>query len=116
MPGFDVSANVISLFAFILVLGIIAIFRYQEGHGDALRSSIKGAREIEPPTDEEHAKLAPSPRRSTRTATSSDEASIRRMIRTSGDSPNFRLMCDRVVRWRRRWLRPAPPEHGECRL
>ena len=42
MPGFDVSVNVISLFAFILVLGIVVddaiivgenIYRHQEEHG-----------------------------------------------------------------------------------
>ncbi len=58
MPTFDVSANVISLFAFILVLGIVVddaiivgenIFRHQENHGDALRGSIEGAREIAKP-------------------------------------------------------------------
>ncbi len=58
MPGFDVSANVISLFAFILVLGVVVddaiivgenIFRHQESHGDGLRGSIEGAREIAKP-------------------------------------------------------------------
>ena len=58
MPGFDVSINVISLFAFILVLGIVVddaiivgenIFRHQEDHGDGLRGSIEGAREISKP-------------------------------------------------------------------
>ena len=58
MPTFDVSANVISLFAFILVLGIVVddaiivgenIFRHQENHGEALRGSIEGAREIAKP-------------------------------------------------------------------
>ena len=58
MPGLDVSANVISLFAFILVLGIVVddaiivgenIFRHQENHGDALRGSIEGAHEIAKP-------------------------------------------------------------------
>ena len=58
MPGFDVTVNVISLFAFILVLGIVVddaiivgenIFRHQENHGDGLRGSIEGAREIAKP-------------------------------------------------------------------
>ncbi len=58
MPGLDVSANTISLFAFILVLGIVVddaiivgenIFRHQESHGDGLRGSIEGAREIAKP-------------------------------------------------------------------
>ena len=58
MPGFDVSVNVISLFAFILVLGIVVddaiivgenIFRHQEDHGEGLRGSIEGAREISKP-------------------------------------------------------------------
>ena len=58
MPGFDVSVNVISLFAFILVLGIVVddaiivgenIFRHQEDHGKGLRGSIEGAREISKP-------------------------------------------------------------------
>ena len=57
MPGFDVSAN-ISLFAFILVLGIVVddaiivgenIYRHQEEHGDGMRGSIEGAREIAKP-------------------------------------------------------------------
>ena len=59
MPALDVSANVISLFAFILVLGIVVddaiivgenIFRHQENDGeDPLRDSIEGAREIAKP-------------------------------------------------------------------
>ena len=58
MPGFDVSANTISQFAFILVLGIVVddaiivgenIHRHQESHGDGLRGSIEGAREIAKP-------------------------------------------------------------------
>ena len=58
MPGFDVSVNVISLFAFILVLGIVVddaiivgenIYRHQEDHGEGLRGSIEGAREISKP-------------------------------------------------------------------
>ncbi len=58
MPGFDVSVNVISLFAFILVLGIVVddaiivgenIYRHQEAHGEGLRGAIEGAREIGKP-------------------------------------------------------------------
>ena len=58
MPGFDVSVNVISLFAFILVLGIVVddaiivgenIYRHQEKHGQGLRGAIEGAREIGKP-------------------------------------------------------------------
>ena len=58
MPGLDVSVNVISLFAFILVLGIVVddaiivgenIYRHQEDHGEGLRGAIEGAREIGKP-------------------------------------------------------------------
>ena len=58
MPGLDITANVVSTFAFILVLGIVVddaiivgenIFRHQEGHGDGLRGSIEGAQEIATP-------------------------------------------------------------------
>ena len=58
MPVLDVSANFISTFAFILVLGIVVddaiivgenIFRHREAHGDKLRSAIEGAREIATP-------------------------------------------------------------------
>ena len=58
MPGLDVSVNVISLFAFILVLGIVVddaiivgenIYRHQEEHGEGLRGAIEGAREIGKP-------------------------------------------------------------------
>ena len=58
MPGLDVSANVISLFAFTVVLGIVVddaiivgenIHRHQEEHGEGLRGSIEGAREIAKP-------------------------------------------------------------------
>ena len=58
MPGLDVSVNVISLFAFILVLGIVVddaiivgenIYRHQENHGEGLRGAIEGAREIGKP-------------------------------------------------------------------
>ena len=58
MPSLDVSANVISLFAFTVVLGIVVddaiivgenIYRHQEEHGEGLRASIEGAREIAKP-------------------------------------------------------------------
>ena len=58
MPSLDVSVNVISLFAFILVLGIVVddaiivgemIFSRQEEHGDGLRGAIEGAQTIHTP-------------------------------------------------------------------
>ena len=58
MPGLDVSVNVLSLFAFVLVLGIVVddaiivgenIYRHQEEHGDGMRGSIEGACEIAKP-------------------------------------------------------------------
>ena len=58
MPGLDVTVNVISLFAFVLVLGIVVddaiivgenIYRHQERHGDGMRGSIEGAYEIAKP-------------------------------------------------------------------
>ena len=58
MPTFDVSINMMSLFAFVMVLGIVVddaiivgenIFRHQEEHGDGLRGSIEGAQEISKP-------------------------------------------------------------------
>ena len=58
MPGLDVTVNVMSLFAFILVLGIVVddaiivgenIYTHQERHGDTLRGSIEGAQEIATP-------------------------------------------------------------------
>ena len=58
MPGLDVTANVISLFAFILVLGIVVddaiivgenVYAHQERHGDGLRGAIEGGREIATP-------------------------------------------------------------------
>ncbi|HCQ99938.1 MAG TPA: AcrB/AcrD/AcrF family protein, partial [Acidobacteria bacterium] len=58
MPGLDVSINIMSLFAFVTVLGIVVddaiivgenIFRHQEDHGDGLRGSIEGAQEIAKP-------------------------------------------------------------------
>jgi multidrug efflux pump subunit AcrB len=58
MPGLDVSINVMSLFAFILVLGIVVddaivvgenIYTHQERHGEGLRGAIEGAQEISVP-------------------------------------------------------------------
>ena len=58
MPGLDVSINVLSLFGFVLVLGIVVddaiivgenIYRHQEEHGDGLRGAIEGAYEIAKP-------------------------------------------------------------------
>ena len=58
MPALDVSVNIMSLFAFVLVLGIVVddaiivgenIFRHQEEHGDALTGAINGAQEIAKP-------------------------------------------------------------------
>ena len=58
MPVGDVSINVMSLFAFILVLGIVVddaiivgenIYRHQEDHGDGLRGAIEGGQEIATP-------------------------------------------------------------------
>ena len=58
LPGLDVTINIMSLFAFILVLGIVVddaiivgenIFRHQEEHGEGLRGSIEGGQEIAKP-------------------------------------------------------------------
>ena len=58
MPSLDVSINMMSLFAFVTVLGIVVddaiivgenIFRHQEEHGEGLRGSIEGAQEIAKP-------------------------------------------------------------------
>ena len=58
MPGLDVSVNMVSCFAFILVLGIVVddaiivgenIHRHQERHGVGLRGAVDGAREIGKP-------------------------------------------------------------------
>ena len=55
MPLLDVTVNIMSLFAFILVLGIVVddaiivgenIHRHQEEHGEGLRGSIEGGQEI----------------------------------------------------------------------
>ena len=58
MPALDVSINQISLFAFILVLGIVVddaivvgenVHTHQERHGEGLRGAIEGAQEISVP-------------------------------------------------------------------
>jgi multidrug efflux pump subunit AcrB len=58
MPMLDVSVNVMSLFAFILVLGIVVddaivmgenIHTHQQRHGQGLKGAIEGAREISTP-------------------------------------------------------------------
>ena len=58
MPMFDVSINMMSLFAFILVLGIVVddaivvsenIHTHQERHGQGLKGAIYGAQEISTP-------------------------------------------------------------------
>ena len=58
MPGLEVSVNEVSLFAFVLVLGIVVddaiivgenIYRHQEEHGDGMRGSVEGAYEIAKP-------------------------------------------------------------------
>ena len=58
MPSLGLSVNMISCFAFILVLGIVVddaiivgenIHRHQEGHADSLRGAVEGAREIAKP-------------------------------------------------------------------
>ena len=55
MPTQDLSINLMSLFAFILVLGIVVddaivvgenVFTHQERHGQGLKGSIEGAQEI----------------------------------------------------------------------
>ncbi len=57
-PAFDVSIDVISLFAFILVLGLLVddaivvgenVHRHQEGGEDPLGSAIRGAQEVAVP-------------------------------------------------------------------
>ena len=58
MPGVDVSINMLSLFAFILVLGIVVddaivvsenIHTHQEKHEGSLLASIRGAQEVSKP-------------------------------------------------------------------
>ena len=58
MPAMDVSVNLMSLFAFILVLGMVVddaivvgenIYTHQQRHDDPLRAAIEGAREVSKP-------------------------------------------------------------------
>jgi len=58
MPGLDVSVNMISLFAFIVVLGIVVddaiivgenVFTQQERTGKGLRGSVLGAQQVSKP-------------------------------------------------------------------
>ncbi len=58
MPGLDVTVNVLSLFAFILVLGIVVddaiivgenIHSHMEQHDDGVHGAIEGAKEIATP-------------------------------------------------------------------
>ena len=58
MPGLDVTVNVLSLFAFILVLGIVVddaiivgenIHTHMEKHDDGVHGAIEGAKEIATP-------------------------------------------------------------------
>lgn len=58
MPGLDVTVNVLSLFAFILVLGIVVddaiivgenIHTHMEQHDDGVHGAIEGAKEIATP-------------------------------------------------------------------
>lgn len=58
MPWFDVSINLMTLFAFILVLGMVVddaivvgenVYTHQQRHGDGLRGSVEGTREVAVP-------------------------------------------------------------------
>ena len=58
MPNMDITINLISLFAFIVVLGIVVddaivtgenIYTHQQRHGDGLRGAIEGTREVAVP-------------------------------------------------------------------
>ena len=58
MPVLNVSANMISIFSFVLVLGVVVddaiivgenIFRHQAAPGNGLRGAIEGAREVAKP-------------------------------------------------------------------
>ena len=58
MPHLDMTINMVSCFAFILVLGVLVddaimvgenIHRHQEAHGDGLRGAVEGAQEISKP-------------------------------------------------------------------
>ena len=58
MPTLDVSVNLFSLFAFIVVLGIVVddaiivgenIYTHHQRHGEPLRAAIEGAQEVSVP-------------------------------------------------------------------
>ena len=58
LPVLDVTINMMSLFAFIVVLGIVVddaiivgenVFAHRERHGDSLRAAIEGTREVTVP-------------------------------------------------------------------
>ncbi|MEZ5473363.1 MAG: efflux RND transporter permease subunit [Marinicella sp.] len=58
LPLFDITINIVSLFAFILVLGIVVddaivtgenIHSHMERHGDGLRAAIEGTQEVATP-------------------------------------------------------------------
>lgn len=58
LPLFDITINIVSLFAFILVLGIVVddaivtgenIHTHMERHGDGLRAAIEGTEEVATP-------------------------------------------------------------------
>ncbi|MCA9756914.1 MAG: efflux RND transporter permease subunit [Candidatus Eisenbacteria bacterium] len=58
MPGLDVSINLISLFAFIVVLGIVVddaivvgenVYTHQRRHGHGMRGAIEGTQEVAVP-------------------------------------------------------------------
>lgn len=58
LPLFGITINIVSLFAFILVLGIVVddaivtgenIYTHMEKHGDALRAAIEGTKEVATP-------------------------------------------------------------------
>ena len=58
LPSFDVSLNMMSLFAFIVVLGILVddaiivgenVYAHQQRHGDRLRGAIEGTTEVAVP-------------------------------------------------------------------
>ncbi len=58
MPGLDVTMNSMSVFAFVMVLGVVVddaiivgenIHAHQERHGEGLRGAIEGGREIATP-------------------------------------------------------------------
>jgi multidrug efflux pump subunit AcrB len=58
LPALDVTINMMSLFAFIVVLGIVVddaiivgenVYAHQQRHGDGLRAAVEGTREVAVP-------------------------------------------------------------------